>query len=438
MANRAKRIAKEAKQNKLQKKFKLRLKKAKQQYKQPKHPLASTFDTTALKIIGHLPHKDFRTYFYQLTIADRKTFIDIIQHPKIRFPNYQGYLALLWVMVEMGGMVRPFETWKPPKSKDMLVILKSLFVHLFVSYRLPRVVVKSLGRILYYENVNSWKVQLLLGLSAGKGLHQLRLRKLSIPRNSKSNFYFYQAPEGYTMIQALAWAKLRSSKIGYSISNILARKLYGKDSYQQWPSWMSELTGFLERHPNMTSSEINQLLDFLIYQKIRRYSLKIPKSTYYVDIDPLFPDLSLKGRTLASVQRLMEKWQEYLSVLKMTGANGNLPNSKFKGFTHRMTNGRVYTFKQILTIKDLIMEGKRMNHCVGQYVPECMRGDSSIWSLQLRLPNRKIKKVLTIEVLEKEARICQAHGMCNRNHSKEEDEALKAWMQAVQLEMNLS
>jgi len=437
MANRAKRIANEAKQNKLQKKFKLRLKKAKQQYKQPKHPLASTFDTTALKIIGNLPHKDFRTYFYQLSVADRTTFIAIIQHPKIRFPNYQGYLALLWVMVEMGGMVRPFETWKTPKSKDTLVILKSLFVHLFVSYRLPRVMVKAMGRILYFENVTSWKTQILLGLSAGKGLHQLRLKKLAIPRNSKSNYYFYQAPEEYTLIQALAWAKLRSSRVGHGISNILARKLY-KDGYQDWPSWMARLIGFLERHPTMTSAEINQLLDFLIYQKVRRYSLRIPNLTYKVSVEPLFPDLSLKGRSLSSVQRLMEKWKEYLSILKMTGAKGTLPASKYKGYTHRMNNGRVYTFKQILTIKDLIMEGKRMNHCVGQYVPECMRKESSIWSLQLRFPNRKVKKVLTIEVLEKTARICQAHGMCNRNHSKEEEIALKAWMAAETLEMKLS
>lgn len=436
MANKKKRLAQEITRLEQLKRFQLRLKKSKQQHKNPKHPLASAFDRAAVKITGHLPHQDFKLYFYQLSISDRKLFIEIVNHPKINFPRYPYFLVLIRAMAKLDRVIRPLATWKVPKSKDHQVILKSLYVHLFVTYRLPKVVARSIDQILLNRGLDDWQGRLLLGLTAGTGLHKINYKSFAFPINSKCNYHFYQAPTDYTIMQALAWAKLRSSKVGYVISNILTRKLF-KDYYQQWPSWMPEVLGFLQRHPTVTPNEINQVLSFLIYQRLRKYQLAIPKVSYKIEVDALFPNFSLKGRTLASVNKYLEKWNQYITALKATGANGTLPVSSFKGFTYRMRNGRVYTFKQILTVKDLIMEGKRMNHCVGGYVTECMDRSSSIWSLQLRFPKGKVKKVLTIEILEKSATINQAHGMCNRNFSKEEEGAIQAWMAAEQLKLIL-
>ena len=433
MANRKKRIAQATQQYQHQKQFRLRLQASKKQQKKVDCNLAAAFNEQTAKITGCIPHKDFKVYFNRLSALNKKVFIAILNHPKIAFTEYKYYLVLLQVLVISQNIARPLSAWKTPKSKAPAVVLKSLFVHLFVQYRLPKVVIGSVSNILLTKGVDSWQGRLLLGLAVGEGLHRINFVGFHFPINSKSNYHFYQAPEEYTLMQALAWAKLRSSKVGYTISNILARKLY-KDYYQKWPTWMAEVTGFLQRHPQITATEINQILSFLIFQKIRPYQMTIPDATYKIEVTPLFPTFSLKGRTLASVKKYLEKWKVYLAAMKIAGTHGNLPVSRFKGFTYRMNNGRMYTFKQILSVKDLIMEGKRMNHCVGSYVGACMEKRSSIWSAQLRFPKGQLKKVLTIEIDEQDSTVAQVQGMCNRNHSKEEDIAIKAWMAAEQLE----
>jgi len=185
--------------------------------------------------------------------------------------------------------------------------------------------------------------------------------------------------------------------------------------------------GFIQRNPTITTRQINALLSFIVFQKEQKYLLSFPEVSYKIEVEPLFPNFSLKGRTISSALNIENKWREYLQILRETSSKGALPLSTIKPFTYRAKNGKIYTFRQILSVKDLIVEGKRMNHCVSIYSTDCVKKICSIWAVQIRFPKGLTKNLLTIELKEASKHLEQIQGMCNRNPSKEEMIAIKAW-----------
>ena len=162
------------------------------------------------------------------------------------------------------------------------------------------------------------------------------------------------------------------------------------------------------------------------------YYIDLPDDEY-INVPSLYPDFKLKGRSVASVLRFNEEWISYLKLIKGVGV-GNFSSSKFKPFRTYHKKSLV-TIKQIMNAKDLIKEGKIMSHCVATYAGECAKGDSSIWSLKIRSSNKKVKNVLTIEILENEKHINEALGKCNRNATKLEHQWLKAWAEKEGLKL---
>jgi len=375
-----------------------------------------------------------RQQFLQLPSGKKDFFIALIRHSKVVFDQQAHYLLFISLLHKFPSHIRSLSSWKTPKSKSSETIAKSLFLHLFVSYRLPKVVLYHLPKILFVKGLKSWEGKLLRGMAKGKGLHKIA----GLPRlgcNSKMNFHLYQAPEKYTLLQALAWAKLKAMKADGRISNIIARKVF-KEDFAHWPEWGDRFIGFVQRNPTISSMQANELLSFILYQKERKYEMSLPNTSYKIEIEPLFPAFELKGRTVASAFRYVAQWKAYLQLTKESGTIGNLPISSTAAFIYRTPSKRCYIFRQIITIKDLVTEGKSMNHCVASYNKSCLKKLSSIWSVQLRFPKGLNKKMLTIELDEASKTIVQIKGLCNRNPSNEELVVVKAWAAKEELELD--
>jgi len=433
MANRQKRIAKETSLLQKKEQFRKRFTVAKHQQKAGLRTLLAQLKLDkrsinyAASAAGNSKFEDFKPIlqrFKKLNKSEKQLFISIVRHPKIDFKESVSYHLILDTIRIISRPKSKLSNWKVPKSKSDKSIFKSLFLHLFVAYRLPAVVQNHLINILYIDKVDYWKRDLLFGLALGNGLHHIT----SIPFdcNSKMNFHLCQAPDDYSIEQALAWAKLRSSNTGHRISNILARKLF-KGNYTDWPTWIPNFLGFVQRNPSITARQINSLLSFIVFQKEQKYLLSFPEVSYKIEVEPLFPNFSFKGRTISSALSMENKWKEYLQILRETGSKGALPLSTTQPFTYRSKNGKTYTFRQILSVKDLITEGKRMHHCVATYSKNCLKKICSIWAVQIRFPKGLTKNLLTIELVETSKHLEQIQGMCNRNPSKEEMEAIKDW-----------
>lgn len=165
------------------------------------------------------------------------------------------------------------------------------------------------------------------------------------------------------------------------------------------------------------------------------------------------PEFSLKGRSLASLGRLMREWHHDLEAIArieaarrraeaaQNRARGSAagpvddswpggaiadwswsPSSKVRGKREE------YVVVQLRTAADLVAETRSMRHCVVSYASKCIAGHASIWSLR-RLAAGDTNRLLTIE-LDRRSRAIQVRGFANRAPHAEERKILERWAQA--------
>jgi hypothetical protein len=71
-----------------------------------------------------------------------------------------------------------------------------------------------------------------------------------------------------------------------------------------------------------------------------------------------------------------------------------------------------WSIQEILKSRALQAEGRAMRHCVYSYANQCWRGETTIWSLRLRI-NDQEKSMVTILVDPRKRAIIQARARCN-------------------------
>jgi hypothetical protein len=87
---------------------------------------------------------------------------------------------------------------------------------------------------------------------------------------------------------------------------------------------------------------------------------------------------------------------------------------------------RVWTIRELLTSRELFLEGRVMRHCVATYDVKCAKKVTSIWSMQLE--NRQGRhRVVTIELDLGNRTICQARKKCNKLPQAAEMEVIAMW-----------
>ena len=234
--------------------------------------------------------------------------------------------------------------------------------------------------------------QLLFHMVKGDGLHHFEYF-FPFKVNSKINYHFFNAPAQLDLLPAIWWARLISMGVPYSISLKIIHELCELSDELCWYDWLDDLIFFIKRFKNIGHKDLKRIMEFYISQKAENIDLCIPGIKYTVEVLPLYPDFR---------------------------------PSKFHPF--RTNHGKtIVVIKQIRNIQALVREGKQMNHCVASYAGECASGESSIWTMKLYPLKGKMKKALTIEVLEKSGKVNEALGKCNRDPSALEKKWLLVW-----------
>jgi hypothetical protein len=141
-------------------------------------------------------------------------------------------------------------------------------------------------------------------------------------------------------------------------------------------------------------------------------------------------NFTLKGRTLASLERKMKDWHRDLRREKaITGgawAGSPLPDVDYAAGSEE--NPAIWRFRQIKTGNALFQEGTRMHHCVVAYKWACESGNVSIWSLTSEFPIGRVNRGVTMEIT-KDGRIVQCRGFGNRLPHGNEVTMVKRWAQ---------
>jgi hypothetical protein len=140
------------------------------------------------------------------------------------------------------------------------------------------------------------------------------------------------------------------------------------------------------------------------------------------------PGLNMKGRTVESVLRQVERWHRELNrattdsstVWQTCGIPGY---ERIEGAEGSQTIVRI---DEIVTSADLQQEGQAMRHCVASYARTCARGASAIYSLKQDYGTGYARR-LTIQVDVLSKRIVQARGRCNARPLPLDERYLRNW-----------
>jgi hypothetical protein len=220
--------------------------------------------------------------------------------------------------------------------------------------------------------------------------------------------HFLSAPEQVTTSQEALWYAVACAHGDRpDVARAISRS--NLQAYSIASTWWKEVARFFAHEP-ITSHEMHDLIDFLRVAKTEN------------------PAFSLKGRSLASLQRRMEEWHRALRKSNEIGggvwAGSLLPDVEYE--TGSEDKKAIWRFRQIRTGNELFREGQRMHHCVASYKHLCMTGTISIWSLTSEYPLGYVNRGVTMEV-RKDGAIVQCRGFANRRPYGNEVAMVKRW-----------
>ncbi len=329
--------------------------------------------------------------------------------------------GLLALALHHADWLRPAETWFPTTPKTWPQFT-SLAHHLFARYPVPPFMTSVWfdlppGEILPQHG---WYKHLGLG-------HSIRTAGLPLRFTKAMAHLFTHAPHHYTAVAALRWAQVR----GLGGDEALARAVLGTrlgKALANEDFWESVLHFFIN-HPALALAQVGPVVDFLQHQKFE-WQEGVSQEGVFGKQPPPRPDYTMKGRTVASLLRQVEEWHRQL------GQDTHQPSvawrhSPFKDFRlvegrEALGNVRVWTITELLTSRELFVEGRAMRHCVATSAERCLRRQTSIWSLQVE-NQRGRQRVLTIEVDVPKRTVCQARRKCNRLSQAIEREIVGRW-----------
>jgi hypothetical protein len=182
-------------------------------------------------------------------------------------------------------------------------------------------------------------------------------------------------------------------------------------------------------------AHIGPMIDFVHAIRHERVAVETPGGI--VLRDPPQPSFSMNGRTLQSMQRLMQEWHRGLGTLSggLTWAPSPLqPMLMEEPSRDPSAPPLVWQLMELTNGTQLRTEGVALHHCVASYADRCWRGASRIWSLRVRR-GEKLRHVLTIEVDVKRRAVVQARGWGNRAASGKPLRLLQEWTVRERLQL---
>ena len=241
------------------------------------------------------------------------------------------------------------------------------------------------------------------------------MRKAEIPLTltKKMAHIFLQTPDEYTIYEAFR----RGQILGLEGEEQLVRAINGTRlglSFENETFW-HKVVHFFVNNPMLDPDEVGPIVDYIHNQKF------VPRQEtvdgQVIELLPEQPNFSIKARSASKLVRQVEMWHRQLSRQDRLPARVWAP-SGFEPLewinTDRYGNDiERWTITELLSSKELQVEGGHMHHCVGSYWNNCKKGNVSVWSMQVTGQDQQTHRVMTIAVQNRSKSITQARGKCN-------------------------
>jgi hypothetical protein len=312
--------------------------------------------------------------------------------------------------------LRPVEAWRPV-SRNPTRQFEHLANHLFAFYSVPC----SLKSAWFEADPAEAAIQQEWYVHLGAGGSMRAIGNLPFRMTKRALHLFASSPSHLKPLEALRWAQIGaiepdlSRKIMYDLAcneyirdrehadfwstvvhfvvnnPMLERSYIGPiigtplgASFEHEPFWASVIQ-FLVRHPMLDPDLIGPIVDFIQAQKLEAQERALPGGGVERG-DPPPPNFSMKSRSLPKLLCHVEEWHEQLARDTRVYTGRNWAPSGIGSLEWQDPEYDPplrWTVHEILEGRELIVEGKRMNHCVASYANNCQRGNTSIWSMQV-------------------------------------------------------
>ncbi|MCC2098241.1 MAG: PcfJ domain-containing protein [Hyphomicrobiales bacterium] len=336
---------------------------------------------------------------------------------------YRYIDALIKLHDRRGLWLRRPEDWRKP-THNAARQFSSLVRHLVAAYPVP----EFLDQVWWRtgpgtSRFRDWFIHI------GRG-HNIRNARIPFDMTKRMAHHFLEAPGSYTLEAALRWGQVIALGGDRRLVEALLATPIGTnfDNHEFWTS----VIRFFIANPMLDRVHTGPLIDFLDHQKFRTQDL-VTGPGQIESIPPPQPGLSMKGRTPQALLAQMDEWHGVLRKVKAP-TDAWFKASGIAGYrneTGPRDNRRVWTIRELLSGAELVEEGRRMRHCVATYTQSCLRGECSIWSMEVQ-SQAGIEKRQTIEV-SRDGAIVQARGPRNVYPTSSEFTVLSDWAKGAGL-----
>jgi hypothetical protein len=326
--------------------------------------------------------------------------------------------------------IRPPDAWSSPHASPW-VERASLAEHLLARYPLPRFLAS-----IWFDRpgdadavpcaaLEDWYLRL------GRGENIRRVAPVPLTRAMAHAFVC--APCHLTAVGAIRWAQVVARGGGRAlaaaiVATRLGRAVGGEDFWDT-------VIRFFVAAPELDLVHVGPIVDFLQFVRFGGPGALLPSGERATLPAPR-PDFAVEGRTPRSLLRLVHDWHRALGRLAVDPGE-RWPGSRIRGLrwidhvaVRRGDEVRVephaWEVRELCSTGELVAEGRTMRHCVATYAARCLRGEVTIWSLQVETTQAR-RRVLTIEVDMARRLICQARRKYNAWPSPYERAVLGRW-----------
>jgi len=298
---------------------------------------------------------------------------------------------------------RDIADWKR-KSHNPEKQLKDIAKHCFVKYKVPAFMYEV------WLDTNrkymSWFIELARGNSVKS------LSKVPVKLTKKSAHYFLQAPASYTIEMALRRAQALAHGTDELVAERIAHSSLSRNNFEHEVFWETVIQFFM----NQTMLDFNKMGEII---------------DYLADCIRNNAEYTIKGRTIVSLTRQSDEWHvaqaiHSASMVELFTWNPLL-NSSFIMRTKQEKDVKKYRLFELCSSKELIVEGKKMNHCVASYARSCCVKVTSIFTLRCTSFLKGEETLATIEVDTRSKTIVQAKARFNKPISAAAKKIMKDW-----------
>lgn len=323
--------------------------------------------------------------------------------------------------------IRQPKDWTP-NTHNIHGQFSSLLEHLFVQYE-PVPAFMDAAWLRTDKCAKTYR-QWYLHLAAGQNMRRV---DVGVAFTKKMARHFVQAPSNYSIEAAINWAHIHA--LGGDrrlVEAVSASRIKTKGVTH--PFWAAVVRFFIE-HPMLDRVHVAPIADYLQVQKfaVREY---VTGPGVLEKVLPPQPTLSMRGRTPDALLNQVARWHGRLAK-SSTAENVFFKKSGIPEFRKKVGEKKedAWQIRELLSGAALVLESRKMGHCVSTYAEACASGHCSIWALEY-VTLKGTQKRQTIEV-DRSGMIVQCRGKLNRYPTRAELSIIKQWSHAAGLSLSV-